>query len=130
MKLANFICLVVLAGLCYVAVERGCDKPGVVPTVGADTVLITYDVNKKPGFLNEQKLLDTLDAHPGKGHYRIVESTATFGSDQPEFKALKPDATMPAPDWIVFGKGTDVVHGEALPATEAPTESIIKEYAK
>lgn len=131
MKPLNQLCAVLLIVLCVTAVERGCDHGGARPSSGkADTALITYNVNKKPAFLSNQTLLDVLDAHPGKGHYRIVESTAQFGSDQPEFKTLMADPARTSPDWITTGTSTEVTASEALPANESETESFIKKHTK
>lgn len=120
------VVLLVAAAFCGPAAAPP-DKPLILG--GSNFAVLRFDVNAKPEVLNDPKLWDALDAHPGKDHWRMVGNN-TFNDDQPEFKSLMADPDCKGDNWITTGNGKKISHSEALPADESKIEQIVGKYAR
>lgn len=97
--------------------------------IGGDRYeVITADPDNKPKFLDDAEFTNALDVNPGKGHWHIVEPTAKFDSDQPQFKMLMadPNRTDSTPNWVTIGTANKITKSKQLPATAAATEALVK----
>jgi hypothetical protein len=120
---------VIFVGLVHILQPHGATPPnGTI--FGKPSAVVTYDVDDKPKFLDNQAFLDVCDAEIGKGRYRIVSSVATFNDDQPEFKALMDDPGRKSPDWLTVGTAKKITGSAALPADEKSAEALIRKYAR
>lgn len=119
-SIKNQILLFAFIGCLAFVVADKAGRPSVIPDRpsilgGRATMLVTYDVDKKPELVHDPKFLEALEAACVADGYRVVPDGTEFNDDLPQFKALTAEPAK-SPNWIRVAHGKKFDTGAELPA--------------